>query len=215
MGGTKTNKIRRNDQISSQLVAGRIPTVFKKDDQVLLYKPVIHPDTPYKISPHWFGPYTIEKVGHQSKVYYLKDKFGVPLKLPVSILRLKEFIQRENEDVPMEKFPDEIILQAEKDLHLELDQNDPSEPFDEEPAMDMEWNNPNEEFVPLLNPPLDMSQEELQVLKSISSDNTIKTRSERPKLKTQKFTIPQATSISGAKKRISEKICDMPLLYLG
>jgi len=203
----QANKLRRNEEISSKIGAGRVPTIFKKDDKVLLYKPVVHPDTPYKISPHWFGPYTIDKVGHQNKVYYLKDSYGVPLKLPVSILRLKEYIQRENEEIPTEKFLDEIIHQAnEYDLEIDLNnQNDPSEPSDDEPLIDMEWNNPNEEFVPLHNPPVDMSQEELQVLKSINSDTTIKARSERSKLKTQKFTIPRANSISGSKKRIVRK----------
>jgi len=187
------DKLRRNDIISSQLGGGRTPTIFKKDDKVLLFRPVVHPESPYKITPHWFGPYLIDKGGHQNKVYYLKDMYGVPLKLPVSILRLKEFIERENEEVPMEKYPEEILHWASEDHSTHSDPIDISEPFEDEPVLDMEWNNPNEEFVPIQNP-LNASQEELEILKSLNSDKTIKSRLPRPKKKILKLNIPRADS---------------------
>ena len=47
-----------------------------------------------KLFPRWKGPYKITKLSKDGKVVYLEDYLGVPLKHPVSILRVKRWYDR-------------------------------------------------------------------------------------------------------------------------
>src|SRR5690349_7446760 len=52
--------------------------------------------------PHWYGPYTVECVGRNSRVYYLKDPLGDSLPLPVSVLQLKTYYPQSNDVIPFD-----------------------------------------------------------------------------------------------------------------
>ena len=58
----------------------------------MLYRPqVTVAESSMKLTVHWFGPYFVDKVTSNGKVYYLKDHLGDPLKYPVSIKLLKKY----------------------------------------------------------------------------------------------------------------------------
>ena len=58
-------KIAKNDRSS---LTDRVATKFVVDQQVLIYRPTIEQESGYKITPHWYGPYTVEGVGSSGRV---------------------------------------------------------------------------------------------------------------------------------------------------
>src|ERR1700684_533838 len=68
---------------------GHKATVFKEGDLVMLYRPKVRTDESLKLSHHWFGPYTVDKLRNNGKVVYLKDHLGDPLRYLVSVNLLK------------------------------------------------------------------------------------------------------------------------------
>jgi hypothetical protein len=62
-----------------------------------------------KLAVHWFGPYTVDKILSNGKVYYLRNHLGDPLKYPVSIKLLRKYEQRPGEELHYEPFPDSLL----------------------------------------------------------------------------------------------------------
>jgi hypothetical protein len=156
----------------------------------LIYRPVIEQESGYKITPHWYGPYTVEGVGSSGRVYYLKDPLGDSLPLPISVLRLKAYFSRTNDVMPFEKFP-YVVLQKVNESNVDSSStslnatgssNSSSAPTksDSEPSLLREedddvfgltWVDPEDAYVPLKDPTPSMDDEEKEVLVSLSNPN--------------------------------------------
>jgi transposase InsO family protein len=72
-------------------------TKFNKDEKVRLWTPQKSNEKSAKLIPAWSGPYTVERISDNGKVYYLKDQFGDTLKYPVSVLRIASYRDRDDE----------------------------------------------------------------------------------------------------------------------
>jgi transposase InsO family protein len=199
-------RLKRVQNMSAAKAADLEPTKFAVGDRVMLYRPKVLAEASFKLSPHWYGPFVIDKVGRHDKFYYLKDPLGDPVKYPVSILRLKQYHPRENEPLPVEKFPDDILSSVGDDV-TSLDAPRPIQKGtrEDEDTQDanLEWNNPEEEFVPIINPPPAMSQEEAEVLQGMKTGKHLKTRgTTRRATKTNRYKVvdPKNKSTGGRKK---------------
>jgi hypothetical protein len=199
-------RLKRIQNMNEQSAADLRPTKFEVGDKVMLYRPKVLAEASFKLSYHWYGPFIIDKVGRHDKFYYLKDPLGDPLKFPVSILRLKKYNPRENESLPVEKFPESILTSVgdevtSLDAPRPLDKDSQDESI---PDANMEWNDPEEEFVPVLNPTTANSQEEEEVLQSLKTGKHLKTRTatrKAPKTKKYKVMEPKIKSTKGPKRR--------------
>jgi transposase InsO family protein len=183
-------KKKRNQKISDKEKGARIAqmsdekaedyesTTFEVGQLVMLYRPKVLEEASFKLSPHWYGPYKVDKVGRHSKFYYLKDPAGDSLKFPVSILRLKAYNPREDTELPVEKFPEDIIQSVEETSTVTRLDEPRVVPDEDEDTYDFnqEFENPEEEFVPVLNPSNPLSQEEDEVLQSVRTGKFLKTR---------------------------------------
>ena len=104
------DKINEKKLKHSLEAEGRQPTAFQPGDLVLLYRPQISvAETSMKLAVHWFGPYTVDKILSNGKVYYLKDHLGDPLKYPVSVKLLRKYEHRPGEELQYEPFPDSLL----------------------------------------------------------------------------------------------------------
>jgi len=201
-------KLKANQLKSQSLAGGREPTIFTLGQEVLLFRPVMNSESSFKLTPHWFGPYKVERVGRHNKVYYLKDPTGNSLKFPVSIWRLKAYNARDENEPVFEKFPEEVTTLAESSVENSLETISPkdsasSQDSQDTPIFNLEWNNPEEEFVPLKNTENVEDQEEVEVLQSLQTPTLLRSRHLARMSKTPvKFSIPSKLStISGGKKR--------------
>ena len=199
-------KVLSNLRRSSKLNRGREITKYDPGNLVMVYKPVINPDSSYKISPHWFGPYEIERVSSEGKVYYLKDTFGDSLKFPISITRLKPYHSREGEVVQTQPFPDEVVELADQDSSLD----------EEEETVDLttvhaEFNDPEEEYVPVRHPEQAPDEEERIVLQDLQSSSlphrSLKIcSSSRFTQATRRFKIPDPRGMSMVQKKRARQV---------
>jgi hypothetical protein len=63
-------KIQEKRLINQLQVSGRDPTKFQVDDKVLLFRPQALSGDSRKLSVHWYGPYTIDRVGILSMMWF-------------------------------------------------------------------------------------------------------------------------------------------------
>jgi transposase InsO family protein len=196
------SKMESNQVRSLSQSKNRLPTVYTVGQEVLLYRPIVSEDSSYKLTPHWFGPYVIDKVGRHNKVYYLKDPLGVPLKLPVSVWRLKEYTSRDENMSSFEKFPDEVIRHAETSREEVTSAPEVTEHSQESQNFNLEWNDPEEEFVPLRDNIMSRDKEEQEVLKSLQSETLLKSRHlSRPTKAPVKLSLPSSRKTASAVKK--------------
>ena len=141
-----------------------------------------------KITPHWYGPYTVERVGRNKKVYYLQNPLGDSLKLPVSILRLRKYFPRDGEEIRHEKFPDEVVLASEKRNEV-VSSSEESRTSkyqgldDHDQIFGLSWVDPEESYMPSKSAE---DVEEKEVLESLhDSKVTVSSRIPRGKRNTQ------------------------------
>jgi hypothetical protein len=142
----------------SNTTPDRTSTPFKEKDEVMLYRPQALSGDSRKLSVHWYGPYTVHKVGRNNKVYYLNDPLGDPLKYPVSHALLKPYIKRPGELPPFSPFPQNIESVPE----YNKDKEDSSSPN----AL-LQWNGPADAYAPPVVPPANTDDEERAVLEQI------------------------------------------------
>jgi hypothetical protein len=181
-------KSKRNEKISGNVKA----TTFKENDKVLLYRPQVLSGDSRKISVHWYGPYTVDKVARNGKVYYLKDPLNDPLKYPVSISLLKSYTQREGEEDIFNAFPGNAESFSLKDA-LKDDDSSPNRLLD--------WSDKEDNYIPPVIPPSDVDEEEkavLQELKSSKGKVTLRTLNPQQQVKTLRK--PQIVTTSDKRK---------------
>ena len=143
-----------------------------------------------KLSIHWYGPYTVSKVGCNGKVYYLNDPLGDPLKYPVSYALLKPFNIRLGEATVFKAFPDNIESASES-----------VKDHNSSPNALLQWNDPADTYVPPFQIPSNMDSEERAVLEELKSPSSILIqRPIKPKRVTKQVVRPQSTFVSDKRK---------------
>lgn len=190
------DKIQEKRERNSSLDSDKEATSFKVGDEVLLYRPQVFSGDSRKLSMHWFGPYKVTNVGISGKVYYLQDQLGDPFKYPISVSMLKKYTRRIGEE-SFTAMPEN--LESTKDFNK--DKDDLSSPN----AL-LQWDNPNDNFVPTNILPSGDSEEiveETAVLESLKNgqNDEILQRPIRAKRKPSKFVVPQTTYVNGKKRK--------------
>jgi hypothetical protein len=186
-------KAFEKQQRNAAKTEGSVLKLYNVGQQVLVYRPKILDGESLKLTPHYYGPFTITKVASGGRVYYLKDSLGDHLLLPVSIQHLIEYHPRDGERVETLQLPENSSISK---TTSELEEEDSRQ------SLLLSTLDTQDVFVPpIVYNSQDFDEEEVAVLETLKVptpqgvDESISSRPlQRSRRKVKRYVVPNTKS---------------------